>query len=30
MDAAGRSLFEDVAKKIEKNAAEARIRLGLG
>lgn len=29
MDAAGGSLFEDVAKQIEKNAAEARKKLGL-
>jgi len=29
MDASGGSLFEDVAKQIEKNAAEARKRLGL-
>jgi len=30
MDADGHSLFEDVAKKIEKNASEAKKRLGLG
>jgi tartrate/fumarate subfamily iron-sulfur-dependent hydro-lyase beta chain len=30
MDAAGRNLFEDVARRIEKNAAEARKRLGIG
>jgi len=30
MDAGGSSLFEDVARKIEKNAAEARKRLGIG
>lgn len=29
MDAAGGSLFEEVAKQIEKNAVEARKRLGL-
>jgi tartrate/fumarate subfamily iron-sulfur-dependent hydro-lyase beta chain len=30
MDAAGRSLFEDVAGRIEKNAVAARKRLGIG
>lgn len=30
MDAGGKSLFEDVARKMEKNAAEARKLLGIG
>jgi fumarate hydratase subunit beta len=30
MDAGGQSLFEDVARSIEKNAAEAKKRLGIG
>jgi len=30
MDAGGNSLFEDVARKIEKNAVAARKRLGIG
>jgi len=30
MDADGRSLFEDVARRIEKNAVEAKKRLGIG
>jgi fumarate hydratase subunit beta len=30
MDAGGKSLFEEVARNMEKNAAEARKRLGIG
>ena len=30
IDATGRSLFEEVARNIERNAAEAKKRLGIG